>query len=139
MNKQRKELYIVGAWAIVLTVVLTLMCLQALQFKRTRRDIAALRSADVVDLVVYDHSSRYGTPRRVTDTAKIAGVLKSLQAGIRYHSSHDPHNDFERSVILEQQQLELRVYQRPGDEKAVVVSLSGGDVRCPNPAVWKKL
>lgn len=139
MNNQRKQLYLIGAWAIGLTVVLSTLCVQAVQFKQVRRDIAGLTCADVRDLLVFDGAYPDGSPRKVSDPDTITMVLSSLQVGSQYRPSHDQHNGFERCIVLEPHDLTLNVYQREGEENSVIVGVGSGYLRCPDADAWKKL
>ena len=139
MTQQQKQLYFIGAWAVMLVVVLSTFLYQGLAFKQVRGQLAGLKSSQIQQLVVYDRPGPEGKSRVITDQALIAPMLKSLQAGARYWHNHGRNNGFERYVIIQPQQLKLGVYQCEGDPQAMIVSLSGGDIRCPNPAAWKQL
>lgn len=116
------------------------------KFREVVEQIQSLQVGDVKQVNVYEGDWPKGEPRVVTDSAKIENLIVSLKAGERYFANHDKNNGFERVVIFQPQNLQLRIYQREGDDSGVIVGIgewvressyrSFGSVHCESVGAW---
>ncbi len=148
MNNPRR--YLTLFIAILLgAVVLVITLWQQVRLSQIQGKISALDAGDVSSLVVYEENWPQGEPRVVRDREKIGTILASLKSGKSYSSSHDQQNGFERFVILKPQGIVVSVYQKQGDDSAMIVTpgyrngdgshSAYGHIRCIDPAAWKDL